>query len=150
MSKNGILGLVNSASQDVVVNGLVDLGASYRHFGGKNCTGINTFSYNSNSITLNHKGMYKITVVAVVSAPAVGDVTLQLEENSTILPGAIATETISTATTETRTMTIDYFVLVNNDLILNYPTTTSKTITVRNIGVASTIENIVVNVVKEV
>ena len=150
MSKNGILGLVNSASQDVVVNGLVDLGTSYRHFGSKNCNGINTFSYNSNSITLNHKGMYKVTVVAVVSAPAVGDVTLQLEENSTILPGAIATETISTATTETRTMTIDYFVLVNNDLILNYPTTTSKTITVRNIGVASTIENIVVNVVKEV
>lgn len=150
MSKNGLLGLVNTTDQSVVVGGLVNLGTSYRHFGSKNNCGFATFSFNSNGITLNHRGIYKVTVAAIVSAPAAGDVTLQLEENGVLIPGAIATETITTAVTESRTLIIDYFILVDNDLILNFPTTAAKTITIRNTGIESTIENIVINVTKEV
>lgn len=150
MSKIGLLGLINTSEQDVAVNGLVDLGISYRRFASKNNCCVNTFSFTSNSITLNHRGIYKVTVTAVVSAPAAGDVTLQLEENGTLISGAFSTETITTADTELRTLVIDYFVLVDNDLIFNLPTTTAKTITVRNVGVASTVQNIVINVTKEV
>lgn len=150
MSKIGILGLVNTTDQDVVVDGLVNLGTSYRQFTSKNRCGFSTFSFTSNGVSLNHRGIYKVTVTAVVSAPAAGDVTLQLEENGVLIPGAIATETITTAVTESHTLVIDYFILVDNDLILNFPTAVAKTITVRNVGIASTIENIVVNITKEV
>ena len=151
MSANELIGIRNTATQDVVVNGLVNLGSVYRRFIEKSkCSCVPTLTSDGTSVTLNRRGIYHITITAIVSAPVAGDVTLQLEENGVVIPGAIATETIATATTEFRTLTIDYFALVDSDLILNCPTTTAKTITLRNIGVASTITNMVINVVKEV
>lgn len=150
MSKIGILGTINTSSQEVAVDGLINLGTTYRKFISKNKCGFPTFSLNGNSITINHKGMYHVTVVATVSAPVAGDVTLQLALNGNLLAGALATETITTADTELRTLTIDYFVLVDDDIVLNYNTVASDTLTVINTGVESTIENIIVNVEKEV
>lgn len=150
MSNSKLIGLVNTAPQDVVVDGLINLGSVYRRFSKKNDCGVGTFNFYGTGISLNHRGIYKVDVTAIVSAPAAGDVTLQLENNGIAIPGAIATETITTADTELRTLTFSYFILVDNDLILNYPTTTTQNITIRNTGVASTIENIVVNITKEV
>lgn len=150
MSNSKLLGLVNTAAQEIAVGGLINLGSVYRRFSKKNDCGVGTFNYFGTGVSLNHRGIYKVDVTAVVSAPAAGVVTLQLEENGVLIPGAIASETITTADTELRTLTFSYFILVDNDLILNYPTTTSKNITIRNIGVASTIENIIVNITKEV
>lgn len=149
MSTN-LIGIKNTSPQALAIDELANIGIVYRRFVTKGSCGLPTFTSSSNGITLNRKGIYHITVTAVVSAPAAGIVTLILEENGEEITGAFASETITTATTELRTLVIDYFVLVDNDLILNCPTTTPKTISVRNIGVAATIENIVVNVVKEV
>lgn len=150
MSNSKLIGLVNTSTQAVAVDGLINLGTVYRRFSKKNDCGVGTFNFYGTGISLNHRGIYKVDVTAVVSAPAAGVVTLELEENGILIPGALASETITTADTELRTLTFSYFILVDNDLILNYPTTTAKNITIRNTGVASTIENIVVNITKEV
>lgn len=150
MSSSRLLGLANTAPQDVVVDGLVNLGTVYRRFSKKNECGIGTFDFSGTSVALNQRGIYEIEVTAVVSAPAAGVVTLQLEQNGVLIPAAFASETITTADTELRTLNFSYFILVDNDLILNYPTTTAQSLTIRNTGVASTIENIVVNITKEV
>lgn len=150
MSSSRLLGLANTAPQDVVVDGLVNLGTVYRRFSKKNECGIGTFDFSGTSVSLNQRGIYEVEVTAVVSAPAAGVVTLQLEQNGVLIPAAFASETITTADTELRTLNFSYFILVDNDLILNYPTTTAQSLTIRNTGVASTIENIVVNITKEV
>lgn len=144
-----LLGVKNTASQTVVTDGIVNLGAVYRKFCKKNC-GVTAFAFNGNSISLNHKGIYHLTLNANVSGTAAGDVTLQLAENGVIIPGALATETITTATTEIRNLTIDYYLLVDNTCILGTDSTLAKTITVLNPGVGSIINNIVVNVEKVV
>lgn len=150
MSSSRLLGLANTAPQDVVVDGLVNLGTVYRRFSKKNECGIGTFDFSGTSVSLNQRGIYEVEVTAVVSAPAAGVVTLQLEQNGVLIPAAFASETITTADTELRTLNFSYFILVDNDLILNYPTTTAQSLTIRNTGVASTVENIVVNITKEV
>lgn len=149
MAQN-LIGIKNTAPQTIVTDGLVTLGSVYRKFITKGSCGLHTFTALSDSITLNRRGIYHVTVTAVVSAPAAGIVTLALEENGEEITGAFASETITTATTELRTLVIDYFVLVDSDIILNCPTTTAKSITIRNIGDEATIENIVINVEKEV
>lgn len=149
MAQN-LIGIKNTAPQTIAVDGIVSLGSVYRKFITKGACGVPTFSALSDSLTLNRKGIYHITVTAVVSAPAAGVVTLALEENGEEITGAFASETITTATTELRTLVIDYYLLVDSDIILSCPTTTSKSITIRNIGDEATIENIVVNVEKEV
>ena len=150
MSSSRLLGLANTAAQDVVAGGLVNLGTVYRRFSKKNECGLGTFNYFGTGVSLNHKGIYEVEVTAVVSAPAAGVVTLQLEQNGVLIPAAFASETITTADTELRTLNFSYFILVDNDLVLNYPTTTAQSLTIRNTGVESTIENIVVNITKEV
>ena len=143
-----LIGIKNTLAQEVLADGLVNLGIVYRKYCKKNACCIPTFNVTSNGVTLNQKGIYHITVTAVVSAPAAGNVTLQLLEDSVAIPGAFATETITTADTELRTMAIDYYVLVNTDYILDSISADAKTISIQNTGVEATIENIVVNIDK--
>lgn len=143
-----LIGLKNPNLQTIDVDGVVNLGSVYRRYTKKGSCGLPTFFSDSNSITLNHKGIYHVTVVATVSAPATGDVTLQLLENDTPIVGALATETITTATTEFHTLTIDYYILVDSSFVLNSPSTIAKTIAIQNTGVEATISNIVVNIDK--
>lgn len=143
-----LLGTKNTATQTVPVAGFVNLGSVYRRYCKKNSCGIRTFDFDSSSISLNQQGFYKITLTATVSAPAAGDVTLQLLENGTPITGALATETITTATTEFRNIAIDYFILVDKTCILNNLSTLAKSISVQNTGVAATITNIIVDVLK--
>lgn len=150
MSNSKLLGIINILPQEVAVNELVNLGNVYRRFSKKNDCGVSTFDYFGTGVTLNHKGIYKVDITAVVSAPAAGVVTLQLENNGALIPGALASETITTADTELRTLTFSYFILVDNDLILNYATTSPQSLSIRNTGDESTIESIIVNITKEV
>ena len=144
-----LIGTKNFTTQSLLTNGLVNLGNVYRKYCKKDC-GVKTFDFTSNSISLQKSGIYQITVTAVVSAPTAGDVTLQLYENGVAISGALATETITTATTEFHTMTIDHFVLVDSDCVLGNATTLAKSITLVNTGIPSTISNVVVDVVKVV
>lgn len=144
-----LLGVKNTSTQAVLTNGIVNLGAVYRKFCKKvNC--IPTFSFNGNSIVLNQKGIYHITTVLVGNATEAGDVSIQLLENGVPTLGAVSTETFTTATTEFRTFTIDYEVLVDDINILGCETSSPKTITFTNTGVGTNLTSVVVNVAKEV
>lgn len=144
-----LIGAKNSTNQTLLTNGLVDFGAVYRKFCKKDC-GVKTFDFTSNSVSLQKSGIYQVTITAIVSAPTAGDVTLQLYENGVAIPGAIATETITTATTEFHTLTIDHFILVDNDCVLGQATTLAKSLSLVNVGVGSTITNVVIDIVKVV
>lgn len=141
-----LLGLENNGTQDVLVDGLVNLGSVYRRY--TRCNASQPFTFNGTSFNLGLRGMYHITLTAIVSAPVAGDVSIQMLENGIEIPSAIATTTITTAETEFRTITIDRIVLVDNTYILGQPTTLSKAIAFKNVGVEATISNVVVNVEK--
>lgn len=141
-----LLGVKNVATQTVGAGALVNLGSVYRRY----CKN-NAFSFTGNSVSLNHVGIYKLTVTAVVSAPAAGDVTLQLFENGISVPGAFATETITTADTEFRTLVIDYYFKIDSTCALGCSSVDIKAITLVNTGDADiTVSNVVLNTNKEV
>lgn len=144
------IGLKNIATQDIGVDETINLGTVYRKFDKRGATcGRFAFSTDSASLTLQQKGMYHVTAVVTFTAPATGDITFQLFENGTAIDGAIATNTIATATTEFITTTLDYYVLVDNVSVLGSPIA-QKVITLVNTGLASTIDNVVFNVEKVV
>ena len=145
-----LLGTRNAATQDLVVGGVLNLGEVYRKYCKKNSCGTKAFEFNGTSISLQHSGIYHITATITFTAPAAGDVVFQLTENGTIVPSAVATETITTATTEIKTTVIDFFVLVDSGCVLGRPTTLIKNLSILNTGVASTVSNIVLNVEKVV
>ena len=69
-----------------------------------------------------------------------------------MITGAISSETITTATTEFRTFVIDYYIKVDKDCVLGYPTTDAKTISLVNVSedIDATFTSVVLNVTKEV
>lgn len=142
-----LLGIKNITTQTVPALGLVDLGTVYRRYCTKDVCGFRTFEVTGDSISIQHPGMYAVTVTATFTAPAAGDVTLQLYEDGVAVPGALATETITTADTEVRTVSFEYLILVNCTRVLN-STAIVKNISVVNTGVEADISNIVVNVLK--
>lgn len=145
-----LIGTKNTSTQAVLVDGIVNLGSVYRRYCKKNDCGVPAFSRTANDISLQHSGIYHITATFVVSAPAAGVVTVQLLQNGEEVEGAFASETITTATTELRTMVIDYYILVDRDLVLDTESTIAQTISFENTGVAATYTSVVVNIDKVV
>lgn len=145
-----LIGVKNTGTQTVLADGVVNIGSVYRRYCKKNTCGVPAFSRTANDISLQHSGIYHLTATFVASAPAAGDVTVQLLLNGEVVDGALATETITTATTEFRTMVIDYYVLVDKDCILNTESTVAQTISFQNTGVDATFTSVVVNVDKVV
>lgn len=144
-----LIGTKNFTSQDVITNGIVNLGAVYRRFC-KRINGVRTFDFDGNNIVLQQSGMYHITATAVVSGSEAGDVTLSLFENGVAVSGVFSTETITTPDTELRTLVIDYFTLVDSTCVLGNSAVVQKAITLVNTGVEATYSNIIVNVEKVV
>ena len=145
-----LIGVKNTGTQTVLADGVINIGSVYRRYCKKNACGVPAFSRTANDISLQHSGIYHLTATFVASAPAAGDVTVQLLLNGEVVDGALATETITTATTEFRTMVIDYYVLVDKDCILNTESTVAQTISFENTGVSATFTSVVVNVEKVV
>lgn len=145
-----LIGVKNTGTQAVPVDGIVNIGSSYRRYCKKNKCGVPAFARTANDISLQHSGIYHVTATFVVSAPAAGVVTVQLLVNGEEIDGAFASETITTAATEFRTMVIDYYVLVDKDCILGNESTLAQTISFQNTGVAATFTSVIVNVSKEV
>ena len=142
-----LLGTRNFASQDVVTNGIVQLGNVYRRYC-KRINGTRTFEFDNSDIILQQSGIYHITVTAVGSGADAGTLALQLYENGLPVPGAFSNETITTPDTELRTLTIDYFALVDSACVLGCSSTVAKAISLVNTGVEATYTSIVVNVEK--
>ena len=143
-----LLGTRNITSQSIAINGTLNLGEVYRRFCKKNACGIRVFEFNDTSVSLQQSGIYHITANMTFTAPVAGVVTFQLNENGVAIPGALASETITTATTEVKTTTIDFYVLVDNNYVLGSPSTLVKNISITNTGVASTVSNVILNIDK--
>lgn len=142
-----LLGTKNFASQDVVTNGIVQLGNVYRRYC-KRINGARTFEFDNSDIILQQSGIYHITATAVGSGADAGTLAIQLYENGVAVPGVFSNETITTPDTELRTLTLDYYVLVDNTDVLGCISTVSKAISIVNTGVEATFTSVVVNVEK--
>lgn len=145
-----LLGTRNSTTQALTTGASVNLGEVYRKFCRKNSCGLKAFEFNGSSISLQHSGIYHVTATMTFTAPVAGVVIFQLTENGVAIPSALASETITTATTEVASTTIDFFVLVDSGCVLGNPTTLIKNVGITNTGVASTLTNVVFNVEKVV
>lgn len=145
-----LVGTKNVATQTVDALGTIALGSTYRKYCKKNSCGLKAFDADSDSISLQHQGIYHITATLVGSATAAGVVTVQLLENGIAIPGAFSSETITTADTELRTFVIDYFVLVDDVRLLCNTSTAIKSIGLQNTGVEATFTSVIVNVEKVV
>lgn len=146
---NLLIGAKNFATQQVVTNGLVEFGNVYRRFC-KKINGIKTFEFDNSDIVLQQTGIYHVTVTAVGSGTAAGTLAIQLYENGFAVPGAFSNETITTPNTELRTLTLDYYTLVDNTCVLGCNSTIAKAISIVNTGVPATFTSIVINIEKVV
>lgn len=144
-----LLGTRNFASQEVLTNGIIQLGNVYRRFCRK-INGIRTFEFDNTDVILQQSGIYHITVTAVGSGATAGTLAIQLYENGFAVPGVISNETITTPDTELRTLTLDYFVLVDSTCVLGCTSTVAKAISIVNTGVEATFTSVVMNVEKVV
>lgn len=129
-----LIGLQNPATQDVLADGIIALGSTYRKFDAPNDCGTLAFSPTATGLTLNRKGIYHVTATFYPSAAFTGTITLNVN----------GTPTAAIANGEN--LTIDYYVLV--DCSCGW-SSNSQTITFTS-DAAVTLNNVVVNVTKEV
>ncbi len=144
---NLLIGAKNFATQEVVTNGLIEFGNVYRRFC-KKINGVKTFEFDNSDIVLQQTGIYHITVTAVGSGSEAGTLAIQLYENGFAIPGAFSNETITTPDTELRTLTLDYYSLVDNACVLGCNSTIAKAISIVNTGVPATFTSVVINIEK--
>ena len=142
-----LLGTKNFASQTVESNEIVSLGSVYRKYC-RRVDGVKTFDFDSSEVILQRTGVYHITATAVVAGSEAGDVTLSLFENGIAVPGAFSTQTITTPTTELRTLVIDYYVMVDSTCVLGCNSVVNKAISLVNTGVEAIYSSVVLNVEK--
>lgn len=145
-----LIGSKNTGSQTVLTNGLINIGNVYRRYCKKTRQGLPTFADTTTGITLNGAGIYHITATFVGAGTVAGDLTVQMLDGGEIVAGALSTETITTATTELRTLVIDYYVKVDEVCNLGTWGVSSKTLSFINAGVGATFSNVVVNIDKVV
>ena len=144
-----LLGTRNFTTQNVATNGLIELGNVYRRFCRK-INGVRTFEFDNSDVILQQNGIYHITVTAVASGAEAGTLAIQLYENGVPVPGVFANETITTPNTELRTLTLDYFVLVDSTCVLGCNSTVAKTISLVNTGIEANYTSVVMNIEKVV
>lgn len=134
MSCKSSIKVVTTASTTVVANGTIPLTTIVRRYG---CA----LNQSGNSILLNEPGYYKISVSGTFTAPAAGVVSMTLQQNGSATTGGIASTTITTATTEVRSLSFTDEVRVTCG-------TAPSTISLLNSGVAATYSNVLVVVDK--
>lgn len=132
MCNNSLIYLVTPTLSSILADGILPLDTIARRRS-------NAIQQANNSILLNVPGYYRVSLNVTFTAPAAGDVTVELRQDGVAVPGATATETITTATTEVRTISFEAIVRVP---CYGAP----STLTFVNTGVAISSSNIAVNV----
>lgn len=145
MAKNILLVRRNLTTQAVLADEIISQGTTYRRFF-TSCKCAKPIVAEGDATTIYATGMYRIDVEATFTAPAAGDVTLQLFENGEAIDGAFATETITTATTETRSVAFSTYVVVDQTRVLGINAITPESFTLVNTGVAATFTRVQVAV----
>ena len=132
MCNNSLIYLVTPTLASILADGIIPLSTIARRRS-------YAIQQSNDSILLNAPGYYKVSINITFTAPTAGDVTVELRQDGVAVPGATATETITTATTEVRTISFDAIVRVP---CCGAP----STLTFVNTGVAISSSNIAVNV----
>ena len=132
MYNNSLIYMTSTTESAVLANGVIPLTTIQRRRG-------KVIQNGTNSVILNAPGYYKVTASVTFTAPVAGDVTVELQKNNVSVPGVSGSETITTATTELRTITLTGIVRVfcSEDI---------TTLTLVNTGVAITAENVAFDV----
>ena len=104
MSASMFVGTPTTAT--VAANGVLPLTSILR----RQCGCISALG--SDSVILERPGYYKVTATDTFTAPAAGTVTLRLLQDGNPVPGIVASTTITTATTEVRSLTVSGIVRV--------------------------------------
>lgn len=143
-----LIGTQNTGSQTVLTDGIISTGNVYRKYCKRATSGLPTFATTDSGITLNGQGIYHLTATFVGAGTAAGTLTVQMLENGAAVTGGLASETITTADTELRTLVIDRYVIVDSTCLLGCTSTLAKTISFTNTGVGATFSNVVVNIDK--
>ena len=124
--------MTTTTEQSVLANGIIPLTTIQHKYQSI------TFPVN-NGVLLRKSGYYSVTGTFIVTAPAAGDVTITLQKNGVNVPGITATETVTTADTEFRT-------LVFNGIVKVGCCEAPVTLGIVNEGVAITLQNATFNV----
>lgn len=91
----------------------------------------------SDSANVAVPGYYEVNATVTFTAAAAGDVTIALFQNGEAIPGITATETITTADTEVRTLALHGIVRVRCEpLALNLVNTSEVAITTTNVALS--------------
>ncbi len=137
MSCNSLIDLATPTSTSVLAGGTIPLSTIVRRRGRE-------IGQAGSAITIGDCGsnFYLVNVTATFTAPATGVVALTLQQNGSNVVGATASTTISTATTEVRSLSFSAIVRTfNSGNIVD-------TLTLLNSGVAITLANVAVSVIK--
>jgi hypothetical protein len=136
MSCKSLIDVATTTLTTVVENGVIPLATIIRRRG-------NEVNLNGNAISITDCGSnyYLVVVTATFTAPVAGVVTLNLQQNGSNVAGATASTTITTATTEVRSLSFPVIVRTFNNVGID-------TLSLVNAGVGATFSNISIVVEK--
>ena len=132
MCNNSLFFKVTTTPATILAGGILPLTTIARRRG-------RLITSENDSISLNAPGYYKVTVTVTASGSEAGDIVLNVLKNGIEIPGLTASETITTATTELRTLTISGTVRVlcgEGSAVLTLVNASTIGITTSNISVA--------------
>ena len=128
MCNNSLIFMTTTTTNSVLENGIIPLTTIQRRRG-------RTIQDGSNSVILNNAGYYKVNGSITFTSTATGEATVNLQKNNVDVSGITASTTITTATTEVRTLNISGIVRV-------YCNEGVATLTLVNSGIPITVQNV--------
>lgn len=137
MSCNSLIDVATTTSTSVLSGGTIPFSTVVRRRGrevGQAGSAVAISDCGSN--------FYLVSVTATFTAPATGVVQLTLQQNGSSVVGGTASTTISTASTEVRSLSFTAIVRTFNN------TNLVDTLTLLNSGVAITLSNVAMSVIK--
>lgn len=137
MSCNSLIDVATTTSTSVLSGGIIPFSTVVRRRGrevGQAGSAVAISDCGSN--------FYLVSVTATFTAPATGVVQLTLQQNGSSVVGGTASTTISTVSTEVRSLSFTAIVRTFNNANL------VDTLTLLNSGVAITLSNVAMSVIK--
>lgn len=137
MSCNSLIDVATTTSTSVLANGVIPFSTIVRRRGRE-------IGQAGSAVAISDCGsnFYLVNVTATFTAPVAGDVTLALQQNGSAVIGGTASTTITTATTETRSLSFSAIVRTYNSQSI------VDVLTLVNSGVAITLSNVAMSVIK--